>query len=67
MKADQIVTELISRGAKFEVIDNKLKVIAGKGVMTPDLIAFIKDNKEDILKVLSDQADGKILPAVVKE
>ncbi|MGO4294302.1 amino acid adenylation domain-containing protein [Chitinophaga sp. RAB17] len=67
MTTDEIIQELVSRGAKFEVSDDKLKVMLSKEKMTADMANLIKENKQEIIRYINARQNNRIHPATTKE
>ena len=48
-----ILKDLNVKGIAFSVVDGKLKSKAPKGAITPDIIALVKQRKDDIIRFMS--------------
>jgi amino acid adenylation domain-containing protein len=65
MEVHELITRLTRRGAKIEVVDDQLRINAGKGIITPELQTLIRENKKEIIGLINKASQG-IRPAVPK-
>ncbi|AJR06620.1 non-ribosomal peptide synthetase [Photobacterium gaetbulicola] len=58
MMLSQLLKECHTRGIRFELIDNKVKLKAPEGTLTPDLVSQLKTYKAEILAGLQKETAG---------
>ncbi|MTI25056.1 condensation domain-containing protein, partial [Fulvivirga kasyanovii] len=67
MTAYEVIAELTRKGIKLHVKDFNLKVKANKGTLTPDLQKLIKENKEELVRLVEGMNKKPDLTQVKKK
>ena len=55
MTAQSLLTELSNAGVVLEAVDGRLRLTAGRGTLTPNLLSAVKNCKAGLLEILQNR------------